>query len=48
MLYWAKKVGGAKMETKLTIGDRLKDLRVERDMNQKDVENQAGIPTSTL
>ena len=36
------------METKLTIGERLKDLRVERDMNQKDVENQAGIPTSTL
>ena len=43
-----KKVGGAKMKTKLTIGERLKDLRVERDMNQKDVENQAGIPTSTL
>ena len=36
------------METKLTIGERLKDLRVERDMNQKDVENQAAIPTSTL
>ena len=36
------------METKLTIGERLKDLRVERDMNQKDVENQAGISTSTL
>ena len=36
------------METKLTIGERLKDLRVERDMNQKDVENQAGIPTSML
>lgn len=36
------------METKLTIGERLKDLRVERDMNQKDVENQASIPTSTL
>ena len=36
------------METKLTIGERLKDLRVERGMNQKDVENQAGVPASTL
>lgn len=36
------------METKLTIGERLKDLRVERDLNQKVVESQAGIPSSTL
>lgn len=36
------------METRLTIGERLKDLRVEHDMNQKDVENQTGIPASTL
>ena len=36
------------MEAKLTIGERLKDLRVDRSMNQKDVENQAGIPSSTL
>ncbi len=36
------------METKLTIGERLKDLWVERDLNQKVVENQVGIPSSTL
>lgn len=36
------------METKLTIGERLKDLRVERGMNQKEVEDQTGIPASTL
>lgn len=36
------------METKLTIGERLKDLRVERDLNQKVVESQVGIPSSTL
>ena len=36
------------METRLTIGERLKDLRVERDLNQKVVENQTGIPSSTL
>ena len=36
------------METKLTIGERLKDLRVERDLNQKVVESQARNPSSTL
>lgn len=44
----SKKDGGANIETKLTIGERLKDLRVERDLNQKVVENQVGIPSSTL
>ena len=29
------------METKLTIGERLKDLRVERDMNQEEQQLRA-------
>ena len=36
------------MKTRITLGEKLKDLRVERDLRLADVEAETGISTSTL
>lgn len=36
------------MKTRITLGEKLKDLRVERDLRLADVSESTGISSSTL
>lgn len=39
---------GDYMKTRITLGEKLKDLRVERDLRLADVSESTGISSSTL
>lgn len=43
-----KNIGGATMNTKLTLGERLKDLRVERNLKLEALAEQTGLSKSAL
>ena len=42
MVYCAKNIGSATMNIKLTLGERLKDLRVERSLKLETLAEQIG------
>ena len=48
MVYCAKNIGGATMNIKLTLGERLKDLRVERNLKLEALAEQTGLSKSAL
>ena len=43
-----KNIGGATMNIKLTLGERLKDLRVERNLKLEALAEQTGLSKSAL
>ena len=43
-----KNIGGATMNIKLTLGERLKDLRVERNLKLETLAEQTGLSKSAL
>ena len=48
MVYCAKNIGGATINIKLTLGERLKDLRVERNLKLETLAEQTGLSKSAL
>lgn len=48
MVYCAKNIGSATMNIKLTLGERLKDLRVERHLKLETLAEQTGLSKSAL
>ena len=48
MVYCAKNIGSATMNIKLTLGERLKDLRVERQLKLETLAEQTGLSKSAL
>ena len=48
MVYCAKNIGGATINIKLTLGERLKDLRVERYLKLETLAEQTGLSKSAL
>ena len=48
MVYCAKNIGSATMNIKLTLGERLKDLRVERNLKLETLAEQMGLSKSAL
>ena len=43
-----KNIGGATMNIKLTLGERIKDLRVERSLKLETLAEQTGLSKSAL
>jgi len=48
VVYCAKNIGGATMNIKLTLGERLKDLRVEHHLKLEVLAEQTGLSKSAL
>ena len=48
MVYCAKNIGGATMNIKLTLGERLKELRVERHVKLETLAEETGLSKSAL